>query len=448
MKAKVKVLKKKREWNNISVVEISVPKLSQKVTLDIDLNSIYDRFGFPNKTVLDLVFIASIIYIFDRIIPRNLFPDNWTREIEIEIPIAKINKWKGVIDELNTLLSFLTGDLWDIKFQKLRNPILQLDKAQQKLDQKNTLKGVVDKVSLFSGGMDSLIGAIDILEKNKGNIQLLGHYDGNISGVSKAQANLYSQLSMRYPGRTHLQQVRIGFVKNSANNKEYSFETSTRSRSLLFLALGIYATESVGNNIDLVIPENGFISLNMPFSPSRRGSCSTRTTNPFLIKKFNTILEKINIKQKVINPYLLKTKGEMINECENLNNFKLLYKHSVSCSKTGHTINWIRRQEEQCGVCVPCIIRRSALYQNGLDSEGFGSDFCKNEVILNTKAGFYQDLRDLINFLDQGYTIDQLTSLLFSNGNYDLKDLTNFVNIVDKGLLEIENILKNKANRL
>lgn len=448
MKANIKVLDNRRDLYNISEVKISVPEIPQEVLLDIDLQSVYFRFGLPNRKVLDLLFIASIIYILDRLIPRDLFEDNWTREIEVEIPVFKKKKWDTCIKELNNLISFLTGDDWDIKFRKLKKPILRLDKDQQKLDQKSTLKSEIETVSLFSGGLDSLIGAIDILERKSGNIQLLGHYDGNISGVSKSQNDLYSQLSSKYSKRSHFQQIRIGFVKNSATNKSYSFETSTRSRSIIFLALGIYAAESVDDNTNLIIPENGFISINMPFSPSRRGSCSTRTTHPYIIENLNDILLNIGISQKILNPYLMETKGEMIKNCRNLKNLKNLFKYSVSCSKTGHTTNWIRRSASQCGVCVPCIIRRASLYHNSIDNEIYGSDFCKSEVILNTKAGFYQDLRDLINFLDSGYSKEDLAPLLFCNGNYSLDNFNDYVDLVDRGLIELKNILKNKAKRL
>src|SRR5438132_700143 len=47
-------------------------------------------------------------------------------------------------------------------------------------------------------------------------------------------------------------------------------EITTRGRSMLFLALGAAVADAV-QATQLIVPENGFISLNVPLTPSRIG---------------------------------------------------------------------------------------------------------------------------------------------------------------------------------
>ncbi len=49
-------------------------------------------------------------------------------------------------------------------------------------------------------------------------------------------------------------------------------ENSTRGRSFLFFALGVFAGTGLGNGFVLRVPENGLIALNVPLDPLRLGS--------------------------------------------------------------------------------------------------------------------------------------------------------------------------------
>ena len=131
-----------------------------------------------------------------------------------------------------------------------------------------------EAVSLFSGGSDSLVGTIDYLAKNPtSRLMLIGHYDA--PGPRSQQKDVYEQVSARFPGRTKLVQVRVS--QRPAKN----IEPSLRSRSIVFLGLGIYAAAEIGKTVPLLAPENGMIALNLPLTPSRSGSCNTPTMHPF-----------------------------------------------------------------------------------------------------------------------------------------------------------------------
>lgn len=95
-----------------------------------------------------------------------------------------------------------------------------------------------------------MIGAIDWLEETDDErICLVGHHDPNIGGVEKDRRQLAHVLGSVYLGR--YEPIRMG-VGHSGR----AFEVTMRSRSLLFVALGILVAEHLGEGVPLLIPEN------------------------------------------------------------------------------------------------------------------------------------------------------------------------------------------------
>ena len=60
----------------------------------------------------------------------------------------------------------------------------------------------------------------------------------------------------------------------------------------------------------LVIPENGFMSLNPPLLPERRGALSTRTTHPSFLAQLREVLDVVGIDVELDVPFAALTKGE------------------------------------------------------------------------------------------------------------------------------------------
>jgi hypothetical protein len=152
-----------------------------------------------------------------------------------------------------------------------------------------------------------------------------------------------------------------GFVADSG------VEESTRGRSFLFFACGVFAGSGLRAEFTLRVPENGLIALNVPLDPLRLGSLSTRTTHPFYIACWNKLLQILGIPGKVENPYWAKTKGEMVAECANPELLKQLVPKSMSCSSPTKA-RWQGHGVEHCGYCLPCLIRRAAIRR------GLGAD--------------------------------------------------------------------------
>ena len=52
----------------------------------------------------------------------------------------------------------------------------------------------------------------------------------------------------------------------------------------------------------LIVPENGFISINVPLTFARSGSSSTRTTHPYYFKLFQELLLNLGLNIEIFNP--------------------------------------------------------------------------------------------------------------------------------------------------
>jgi hypothetical protein len=119
-------------------------------------------------------------------------------------------------------------------------------------------------------------------------------------------------------------------------------------------------------NVDVLIPENGLISLNIPLTNSRLGSSSTRTTHPFYLEMFQTLLQNLGIGISLFNPYQFKTKGEMILSCKNFEFLKKNISNTMSCSHPDQGRMLGETQPRHCGSCFPCIIRRASIERAGI----------------------------------------------------------------------------------
>ena len=126
-------------------------------------------------------------------------------------------------------------------------------------------------------------------------------------------------------------------------------------------AHAILLISSCSKEIILHIPENGFISLNIPFTNTRLGSNSTRTTHPYYMSLLQQLLSSLNLKVKLNNPFQFKTKGEMIENCIDPVFLKENIIETMSCSKPDIGRFKGESESKHCGNCLPCLIRRAAI---------------------------------------------------------------------------------------
>ncbi|MFN0279187.1 MAG: Qat anti-phage system QueC-like protein QatC [Pyrinomonadaceae bacterium] len=309
---------------------------------------------YPTQIAVDLLIIAAHVQAADTRISRSTeSQDTWTREIKIVVPVSDACVWSRAITVLERCLNFLTGDVWKVQFRpRPDGHPYPVPKATL------PLASSFDSLSLFSGGLDSLIGTIDLIEKGA-NPLLISHVSEG--AVSEAQTKCFDEIKSSYPKRK-IERLRM-WMGFSGLRISSDIEKTTRARSFLFFSLGILVGSGLGlkNGFTLRVPENGLIALNVPMDPLRLGSHSTRTTHPFYIARWNGILNLLGIKGKIENPYFDKTKGEMVKACANQPLLRKLIPLSLSCSSPSKGRWRGGKAVEHCGYCLPCLIRRAAI---------------------------------------------------------------------------------------
>ncbi|WP_046866944.1 Qat anti-phage system QueC-like protein QatC [Microvirga massiliensis] len=296
----------------------------------------------PSPKAWDFAALAMAVIAADRHINRaTVSEDGWTRQIHLTVAVTDADHWASLRDHIQGMLRFLTGDVWTLAFVP--------DGVHPAPPRHAVGRRPETCVSLLSGGLDSLIGAIDLNAVDHLPMFVSNRVKGDCSKQNAFAAAVgaeYRILSLNHNARTN--------VPNP--------EISQRPRSLAFLSFGVLAattldTYQAGATIDLYVPENGFISLNVPLTPLRMGSLSTRTTHPRFMAAMQDLLQALGLRVRLVNPYRHKTKGEMMVECADQALLTRLAPESMSCGRSG-------RINRHCGKCLPCLVRRAAFLRH------------------------------------------------------------------------------------
>src|SRR5262245_51970255 len=201
MNVEIRTNPSKRQEDGLVAVSVRVPDQELDYELDLPFRRLHDRLGIPDPIVLDFLLIASLCYVIDKAVPRSSAPDNWTRELEVAFPVSNVRVWKRVAGGLKRALSFLSGDVWRVSFRELDTPIF-VPPARKRRRRRQLVPTSVgpSKVCLFSGGLDSFAGAIELLAgDDTQSLFIVGHYD--IPGPASQQNTLFAGLRERYPSR-------------------------------------------------------------------------------------------------------------------------------------------------------------------------------------------------------------------------------------------------------
>ena len=418
-----------------------------QVLLNVDFQNLYEFTRKKNGIGFDVFLIGCFVYGIDILLPRKSFSVNgWSREIEVEFPVESLDLFNGGKNELEQLLSFLTGDYWQISF--IQRDVTSLFVNTKKV-YSNDYRKSHKRISLFSGGLDSLIGVIDQLAKSKDRMVLVSHYDATFKGAKSDQDKIHKILYKKY---SHYHLLQVDLEGYDINGNKINTETTLRSRSFLFLCQAVFVASSIEDGIEILIPENGTISLNHPLTPSRRSSCSTRTAHPYYLIKVIDFISKLGLNHLIKNEYEMKTKGEMLEECIDNDILRATYKKSCSCAKRGtrKDIRDVMTGTNHCGICMPCIYRRVALHRIGVDDEVVGTN------LFNPQKYPLEKLPDVPAFLDymrNPLSIEDIEKNLLINGTLPLNKVEQYASVVfrtrsqiidwirDKGSVEIKNKL-------
>jgi hypothetical protein len=318
------------------------------------------RFGPVPDLNIELVRIALAAFAADRSVLREGRGSNWNqRQLELVIPVSDPEAWTAVADELAGVLGFLSGDRWTLSFSQ--------EQAPTEAVMFSDVTAVPKRVVLLSGGADSAIGGLysrSLLAADEHHI-LLSHFSNTM--LAPIQRVVAKELERLIPGPTQKHVVvHLGRRADRIDGTPYPSEPTSRSRSFLFLALGL-AVASI-HKVPLWIPENGFASINPPLGPERLGSLSTRTTHPAFLQGLSAVLTKVGAHAAIENPFADATKGEMYEQVVDLvgpGEASTFLSETHSCALTGQRAHGISA-ERPCGICFGCVLRRASFSASGV----------------------------------------------------------------------------------
>ena len=332
---------------------------------------------FFMSEAIDLFYVSLMVFYADRKILRRTQPDAWTRDITMYMPVLCLDKWNANSQLLESMLYFLTGDHWHFQFRE--RALNKYEELRRDIINKSKNKLAATEFCMLSGGLDSFIGATDLLASGHEPI-FVGNYNGG-KGVSVYQKKVIDLLS------THFSYDKDRFYQFYAAPRRGK-EDTTRSRSLMFFSHAILLASGMGNPVTLYVPENGVISLNIPLTVHRSGSLSTRTTHPLFMGMLRLLLSKMGLPISIVNPYQFKTKGEMVRDCLASQFLKDNVKWTMSCSHPDLGRYAGDPQPSHCGCCLPCTIRRAAIRFAGLKDKSKYRDanYKEPEHAINLKS--------------------------------------------------------------
>lgn len=380
----------------------------------------------PPPIAVDLVHLGMAVYSADLRVNRKHGKDRWSRDFVLHIPVAEPARWLTTAPLLSRMLRYLTGDNWELCFRE-RVPLTAPPPGQPLLTPPQA-------VSLFSGGLDSLVGAIDLLHSGT-TVALVGHHGAGIT--NDIQQTVLQSLRPRYAASI----TDFMFYVQPPRSNARDGESSMRSRSILFLSLGIAVAATLGDGTPLYVAENGLISLNVPLTRSRSGSSSTRTTHPHFLGLLRDLLITLGVNVPIETPYRFKTKGEMLRECLDQATLAQASAQSMSCSHPESGRFRGRSPSQHCGYCVPCIIRRASLHAAGLPQSQYSIDVLTHPPGADTKTG--RDLRAFHMAIER-LADAQPTRFLFdvmSTGPLPPSDAAHYADVYRRGMAEVRGLL-------
>ena len=109
----------------------------------------------------DCLVAAMVAYAADARVLRSSSFDGWTRDLHLHLAVRDPDQWTSVADSFVCLLAFLTGDHWELTLRRAPEGYGELSRA----DEAVYPEGADGRVFLFSGGLDSFVGALDEIKR-------------------------------------------------------------------------------------------------------------------------------------------------------------------------------------------------------------------------------------------------------------------------------------------
>ncbi|WP_436991787.1 7-cyano-7-deazaguanine synthase [Streptomyces sp. enrichment culture] len=292
------------------------------------------------------------------------------------------------------------------------------------------------EVALFSGGLDSLSWAATRSRADDPRPLLLVMF--REIGLLRLQQRVYKAVE-RLGGPRPVMLLPMSQTP-AGDGSGLRLETSSRTRGLLYAAGAIRAATAHGV-ATVHIPENGQVALNPPLTPARSAACSTRSVHPRTLAGLNAVIAAVSdagSAVRVVNPLAQLTKGEVCRAGRDAGLTPADLESTLSCGKPP-----TRRSGgppiANCGVCFPCLVRRSGLlHADGTDGTRYEASPWANDFPFDRGT----DWRALQRWLLGRYTLtDVLTDAPLPPGT----DPASALDVIRRGREELARLLQPAA---
>ncbi|MBA3518658.1 MAG: hypothetical protein H0T75_13700, partial [Rhizobiales bacterium] len=213
-------------------LQLALSGKDQNITLKLEDISRRLVRNLPDRLV-DLLEIATYVFCADRAISRGGEAQTgngaaWRRRLHFVVPVRDPDHWRRpeILEALQTTLTFLSDDEYGFEFEtaEVENSVqsyLEFTEDESSISP--------DEIVLFSGGLDSVAGAVEELSRDM-SIALVSHRSS--PKTYSHQKALVADLQRRFPGKVMHFPVLITRLEGLR-----APETTQRTRSFLYSTL-------------------------------------------------------------------------------------------------------------------------------------------------------------------------------------------------------------------
>lgn len=356
--------------------------------------------GDLTPRLIDFLEIASYVFAADAGTPRgrkwtdDVSTEPWSRDLLFCIAVRDPEFWgqPAVIRTLKHALHFLSDDRVEFLFSRQTEPAsaqlyLQFGPTERWSPEK------IDRVVMFSGGLDSLAGAVECAQRGE-RLALVSHRP--VASLSRRQVRLVEELRAMFPA-VPLLHVPVWVNKDKGLGREHT----QRTRSFLFSALGVVVATSVGADT-VTFFENGVVSINLPVADEVLRARASRTTHPQSLAALAELASLVaGSGIRIENPFIFETKRDVVARLSGKAS-KLV---GLTCS-CAHTGMFQSKTQWHCGACSQCIDRRIAILHAGLADEDPETDY-RTDVFRGAREEGY-DKNIAVNYTRHALELSQM----------------------------------------
>ena len=147
------------------------------------------------------------------------------------------------------------------------------------------------------------------------------------------------------------------------------------------------------------------------------------------------LINNLGLEIELVNPYQFFTKGEMITNCKNGVFLKKMVTKTMSCSHPDQGRYNKETKPSHCGMCLPCVIRRSAIKSAyGIDRSKYRD---KNFKGKKAKIELRSYIVGIIDFKKYKSTI----FFKIQNSGPIIEHFDDYVGVYDRGMKELIQVI-------